>query len=41
MRTELTDSNYKHKHLYYLTMKKYYLLSLVTASLIGATCIQC
>lgn len=41
MRTELTDSNYKHKHLYQLTMKKYYLLSLVTASLIGATCIQC
>ena len=41
MRTELTGSNYKHKHLYYLTMKKYYLLSLVAASLMGATCIQC
>lgn len=41
MRTELTDSYYKHKHLYYLTMKKYYLLSLVAASLMGATCIQC
>ena len=41
LRTELTDSNYKHKHLYQLTMKKYYLLSLISASLIGATCIQC
>lgn len=31
LRTELTDSNYKHKHLYQLTMKKYYLLSLISA----------
>lgn len=41
MRTKQKSLNDKHKHLYIPTMKKYYLFSLMAASLIGATFIQC